>query len=276
MKYTIGIIMGLLCSPVFSGNVSHAANSVKEYSGTYLDDFTHKCEIIVRDVWETIAVEKRAIDQYANFDMDVANAEEYVDKYSRLSHQSGAIQDDLVKALYEQMKLYAHISPKSYNLVKVDELIKEGSLGFMRQDVEDLENIKYARLLCKIAYKIFTRNGDSERSLNNIYSIESDLESQRDIIKRQNYVAAEDVKIGHERAVLNILSKASEQDLEKINLLFCEISYFGRSAKIPLNTTIRPGADFEKTVVDNYAKYSKSLEEYNSIIDRLGIREHLK
>lgn len=178
MKFTINTILYLLCASIATGNVSHATNLVHELTKSdeqkkndvYLEAFLDKCGDAVQGIWKGMHTKKTTLEQ------DFAEAEAYVDKYTWVSHQTGRIKNDFVKALYDKMKTYKHMSLKSNELIGLDEIIKEGSVGlFKRQDSENLENIKYARLLCKIATNIFTWYMQSGKSLKAIKAVEEEI-----------------------------------------------------------------------------------------------------
>lgn len=178
MKFTINTILYLLCASVVTCNVSHVTNLVhaltksdeQKKNDVYLEAFLDKCGDAVQGIWKGMHAKKTTLEQ------DFAEAEAYVDKYTWVSHQTGRIKNDFVKALYDKMKTYKHMSLKSNELIGLDEIIKEGSVGlFKRQDSENLENIKYARLLCKIATNIFTWYMQSGKSLKAIKAVEEEI-----------------------------------------------------------------------------------------------------
>ena len=145
----------------------------------YLEDFVNKCEQVVREIW------KGMYDKKGSFEDNFVEAEKYVDKLTDLQRRD-RIKNNFVKALHEKMKRYKHISPISKTLITLDEIIKEGSINLLkRKDGENLENIKYARLLCKIATKTFNfymKSGLSLKAINN---------AEQEFVNRQQKVVAE-------------------------------------------------------------------------------------
>lgn len=270
MKNIINTVMYLLCASAVTCNISHATNFVKEYDGLYLDGFTAKCECAVRDIWEAMPTAK------TTFELDFDMAEQYVDAYTRVSHQTGKIQNDFVKALYDQMKQYVHISPKYKTLVGIDSIIKDGSIPLLnRNNVEDLENLKYARLLCKIATKLFSFSGNSAISLDSILNTENALKRTRDTLYESRCIDVNRIKPGHEQAVLDIMSKANESDLKKMNSLYISIDYL-KGRLDPMMISQNESTNVNKIVADSVAKLHVALNDYNSIIDRIGLMQHLK
>lgn len=107
-----------------------------------------------------------------------------------------------------------------------------------------------------------------------IFGIEDDLKRTRDTIQR-GYIDVNRINQGHEQAVLDILSNADKADLSKMNSLYIKIDRL-RTHSNPMMVPQNGKIDVNAVVADSRAKLPVALEEYNSIIDRIGLRPHLK
>lgn len=304
MKYTISIIMGLLCSSAMSGYASDLpAKTAVEISEQnvevlYLEGFIDKCAEAVYGIWQAMPGEKSTLDD------DFKKAEEYVDRYTWGEHQLGRITNTFVKELYKKMKMYTHINPKSMEMLSIDEIIKEGSVAlFTRTDSENrdeikdyydkLQNVKYARLLCKIASKVFTKADKSERSLRTINSVEYVLTDKIDEVYRNisHYINLNRIKEGCEQDILNIL-RANVEDAKKLNDLQATLYGSGglydrvyrpytlsiiqdkRSLESIMNDPDKRSLE-QRRFDDARDRMPAVLAEYEGLIDKMGLKAYL-
>lgn len=285
MKYNISIIM--LCASVITGGyASNNAPNVnigiynQNFNGLHLDLFIGKCADVVNGIWRTMPVQ-------TSLKEDLKAAIAYVNSY-----HNGRIENDFVRELRDNMQNYRHISPLSGNWVGIDEIIKEGSLYLFRRGygakfanfqylINTRKNLKHVFLLCQIASKMFVDARKSKFSLSSVKSIDDVFRHKffdmRDEIS--SCIRLRKIKDGHEQIVFDILHRVNSEEVKRLKSLNSDMYRTGglyNMAYEPYNlSTYGHRLDYASIAADAQAKLPAVIKEYNEIIDRCGLREHV-
>lgn len=192
MKLSIHAILYLLCASVVSGQYAEATERqvVNKYGQEVnMSSFVKKCRHVVESIW----MGTHRHEDRANFEEDLLDALAYVEYYTREQHQIGFITDPLVKALYDKMKLFTYYSSDGMRELPFDQLIKSGDVANFADaamDTYSLSDIYCAKLLCGIAFKIFTWNGNSEHSFDSIERLSASFNGSGRMLTAEDKVSA--------------------------------------------------------------------------------------